>query len=296
MTTTFEIGDYTITAVLDNPGAPRDPSQVMPTVPAEAWDPYRSFALDSSGMWVSYWRGHLVRATSGEGPVILIDTGMGPAVQDHNGEQGQLLRNLSVLGVQPGDVDIVVITHCHGDHIGWNISYPGDDATGDGATGANGGANDNPALTFPNATYWIASHDWEHYTKSENANPAFDRSVRPLEALGALKLVEGVEQIAPGISTLPTNGHTPGHQCVLIESGDATGVITGDLFHNVAQITEQTWCPVFDLDTTMSTHSRRSLLTIASAQEWVVFTGHFPPGSSIGHVISEGGKSAWKPI
>ena len=112
----------------------------------------------------------------------------------------------------------------------------------------------------------------------------------------ALKLIEGVEQIAPGVATLPTNGHTPGHQCVLIESGGQTSVITGDLFHSVAQVTEQDWCPIFDVDTAMSTHSRRSLLSKAMAEEWIVFSGHLPTGTSIGRVVSLGEKTAWQPI
>ena len=124
----------------------------------------------------------------------------------------------------------------------------------------------------------------------------FEKSVLPLENLGALKLISSIETIAPGISTLPANGHTPGHQCVLIESGDETGVITGDLFHSVAQITEQTWCPTFDWNTNMSTESRRGLLTTAATQGWIVFSGHLPTGSSIGHVVSVDGKSVWRPI
>ncbi len=280
MTTSLVIGDYEITAVLDGPSLPRDPSTVFPDVPAEAWEPYRSIALTAEGKWHPDWRGHLIRATNGSGPTILVDAGMGDVVNEHTGKSGQLLENLATLGVQPEDIDIVVTTHCHGDHIGWNVTYDGD----------------TPRLTFPNATHWIAQRDWEHYSKPENENPAFDKSVKPLEALGALKLIGGVEQLAPGISTLPTNGHTPGHQCVLIESGGTTGVITGDLFHSVAQVTEQNWCPTFDWNTAMSTQSRKGILTLAATQEWIIFTGHLATGSSIGHVVSEGGKSVWKPI
>ena len=280
MTTSLTIGDYEITAVLDSLEPPRDVSIVFDSVPAEAWDPYRSFALNSDGMWIIPFRGHLIRATNGEGPVILVDTGMGEVVSDVTGEVGHLRENLAALGVRPQDVDIVVTTHCHFDHVGWNVMYDGD----------------TPRLTFSNATHWIASRDWEFYSKPENANPAFDKSVKPLEALGALKLVNSIEQLAPGVSTLPTNGHTPGHQCLLIESGGEVGVITGDLFHNVAQVTEQSWCPVFDWDTEMSTASRRSLLNRAMTENWTVFSGHLPTGSSIGNVVAEGDKSVWHAI
>jgi glyoxylase-like metal-dependent hydrolase (beta-lactamase superfamily II) len=232
------------------------------------------------GKWHPDWRGHLIRSTSGEGPTILVDAGMGDVVNEQTGERGKLLDCLADLGVQPEDIDIVVTTHCHGDHIGWNVAYDGD----------------TPSLTFPNATHWIASRDWEHYSKSENDNPAFDKSVKPLESLGALKLIAGVEQLAPGISTLPTNGHTPGHQCILVESGGQTAIITGDLFHSVAQVTEQSWCPTFDWNTTMSTQARKGILMLATTQDWIIFTGHLATGSSIGKVVSEGGKSVWKAL
>ena len=109
-------------------------------------------------------------------------------------------------------------------------------------------------------------------------------------------MVDGAETIAPGISTLPMNGHTPGHQNVLIKSKNSTGVIIGDLFHNVAQVTEQTWCPVFDWNTEMSTECRRDLLSRAMNEKWVVFAGHLPNGSSIGRVVEQNGLHHWQPV
>jgi glyoxylase-like metal-dependent hydrolase (beta-lactamase superfamily II) len=174
----------------------------------------------------------------------------------------------------------VVITHTHGDHIGWNVTW-------DGAT---------PRPTFPRATYYVARADWEHYSAVTPRNEAFERQVRPLEALGVLKLVRGQVEIAPGISTLPANGHTPGHQCVEVRSGGNTGVLTGDLFHNVAQVTEQAWCPTFDWNTDLSTASRRWVLWRALAEGWIVFSGHLPMGRSIGRVVHRDGKPSWDPV
>lgn len=276
MTQSQTIGNYKITTVIDTLPGPRDPGQVFQSIPAEAWDPYRSFALDADGMWVTEFKSHLIRSTSKEGPIILVDSGSGPTDDD----QGKLLDNLNALGVQAADVDVVVTTHCHGDHIGWNVSYK------DG----------KPELTFPNAKHWVAKNDWDHHTQEANSDPAFDNSVKPLEDLGALKLVDGAETIAPGISIIPMNGHTPGHQNVLIESEGSTGVIIGDLFHNVAQVTEQTWCPVFDWNTDMSTECRQNLLGRAMNEQWIVFAGHLPTGSSIGRVIDDNGTSTWQPV
>ncbi|MBI4219413.1 MAG: MBL fold metallo-hydrolase [Chloroflexi bacterium] len=278
MATSARIGRYLIGTLQDHESPERDPGQVYKDVPASAWTPYRSFALNENGKYRSQWRGHLIRPAAGGGPYILVDTGMGPGPHQHTGRAGEFLHSLAGEGVKPEQINVVVITHCHGDHIGWSITWNGD----------------SPLATFPNATYYIAANDWEHYSRPENANEAFNRSVRPLKNLGRLQLVSGETDIADGIRTLPANGHTPGHQCVLVGSEEQIGVLTGDLFHNVAQITEQTWCPVFDWNTTMSRASRQSVLGRAQKEGWLVFSGHLPIGRSIGRVVLKNGRPEWR--
>lgn len=281
MSTEYTIGDYLVTTVDDHIGAPREKEVVYPDVPSADWEPYRDIALNSRGEFQSQWRGHLVRRTDGSGPKILVDTGMGPGPHAHTGKGGELLDSLERLGISTNDIDSVVTTHCHGDHIGWNITYDGD----------------TPKATFPAAKYHIAANDWHHYSKPDNSNEAFDRNVAPLKQLGVLQLVKGEIELAPGVTTLPTNGHTPGHQCVKIESGGEVGVITGDLFHSVAQVSEQHWCPTFDWRTDLSTASRRWLMWRAQSEGWVVFSGHLPTGTSIGRIVQkEGEKPTWEPV
>ncbi len=280
MATRATIGKLEIATIHEHMAAPRDPAVVFPDVPSAAWDPYRSIALNENGDWHFPWRAHLIRPVSGSGPLVLVDAGMGPGPHEHTGRPGELLDSLAAEGVQPEQIDAVVTTHCHGDHIGWNVTWDGD----------------TPRATFSNATYHIARNDWEHYKQPENANEAFDRSVRPLESVAKLELVSGEYEIAPGIRTLPTNGHTPGHQCVLVESDGETGVITGDLFHSVAQVTEQTWCPTFDWNTEMSTASRKALLARAHREGWVVFSGHLFIDKNIGKIVERDEQYAWSPI
>ena len=136
MSTSLSIGEFEITTVQDHQGMDRNPSEIYSDVPAAAWDPYRDFALDPDGFYRSQWRGHLIRS-SGGGPSILVDTGMGPGPHDHTGNPGELIDSLNALCVSPEEIEIVVITHTHGDHIGWNVSYDGDTAR----------------ATFPNARY-----------------------------------------------------------------------------------------------------------------------------------------------
>lgn len=278
--TQIVVGDYEISVVDDHIGFQRNPADVFVDVSAEEWDPHRDYALAPEGYWEAQWRGHLVRRVDGSGENLLVDTGAGPGPYEHGPPEGDLIKNLESLGVTHAGVDNVVITHCHWDHIGWNMRSDG-----------NGSRT-----TFPNATYHIARNDWEFYSDPANQNDEFDAMVAPLEKTGQLKLVLGSLPLMDGIYLLPTNGHTPGHQCVLVQSGDEKAVLTGDLFHNVAQIREQHWCPVFDWRQDLSTASRRWLLWRAISEGWTVVSGHLPTGISMGKVVEEDGKPTWKPV
>ena len=278
--TQIVVGDYEISVVDDHIGYRRNPADVFVDVSTEEWDPHRDYALAPEGYWEAQWRGHLIRRVDGTGENILVDTGAGPGPYEHGPPEGDLLKNLETFGVSAANIDNVVTTHCHWDHIGWNIRSD----------------EDGVRPTFPNARYHIARNDWNFYSNPANRNDDFDALVAPLENTGQLNLVVGNHQMMDGVSLLPTNGHTPGHQCVLVQSGGQTAVLTGDLFHNVAQIREQHWCPVFDWRQDLSTAARRWLLWRALSEGWIVVSGHLPTGMSIGQVIDEDGKPTWKPI
>ena len=193
MTTEYRIGEYVVSVVDDHIGAPRAASDIYPDVTSEDWDPYRSFALSSEGKHQSQWRGHLIRKIDGTGSVILVDTGMGPGPYDHAGKNGELLDSLATLNVKPADVTEVVTTHCHGDHIGWNITWDGD----------------SPRPTFSSASYRVAANDLEHYSRSENANEAFSKNVSPLRELGVLRPVLGEIELAPELQRFRQMGILP---------------------------------------------------------------------------------------
>ena len=278
--TQITVGDYEISVIDDHIGFRRNPADVFVDVSGNEWDAHRDYALTPDGYWEAQWRGHLIKRSDGSGQNVLVDTGAGPGPYEHGPPQGDLLNNLSALGVSAEDIDSVVTTHCHWDHIGWNVSGEGSEAR----------------TTFPNAKYHIAQNDWTYYRDPANANDDFNVYVAPLEGTGQLKLVSGGFKLMDGVTLLPTNGHTPGHQCVLVQSGGETAVLTGDLFHNVAQIREQHWCPVFDWRQDLSTASRRWLLWRAMSEDWTVVSGHLPTGMSMGKVVEENGKPTWKPV
>ncbi|MDA1258484.1 MAG: MBL fold metallo-hydrolase [Chloroflexi bacterium] len=281
MTTSVTIGNLQVTALVDLTPPPRDVSMIFPDVPAADWEPHQALALEN-GMWQTQYCSFVIRPASGEGPVVLVDTAMGPGPHEPDGVPGRLLEELAVNGVEPGEVDFVITTHPHGDHVGWNVTYDGDTAR----------------ATFPNAQYVVSRADWDQWTSAAVAPnvPAIGHSLQPLEGLGVLKLVDGEQEIAPGIKTLPANGHTPGHQCVLIESGGESGVVIGDLFHNLAQVTQTAWCPMFDWNQDMARTSRRDILGRASSGGWTVFAGHLRIGRNIGKVTGSRERFTWQPV
>ena len=103
---------------------------------------------------------------------------------------------------------------------------------------------------FPNAEYLVPQKDWDHFTDPENLKSAsYVRDyVVPLEKLGCMRLIDGEATVTDQISTLPTPGHTPGHQVILISSQGEKAMVVGDVLHNVVQVQEPEWCARVDIN------------------------------------------------
>lgn len=213
------------------------------------------------------------------GQTILVDTGMGAELGDmaaagFTGRCGLLPGALALAGITPEGVDIVLLTHLHGDHIGWNVT-----------------AGEQPGPMFPRARYLVSRTEWAHW--SATADAAVARCVRPLEAAGQLEPVADDYAVLPGVSLLPTPGHTPGHVSVLLLEGGAGGVITGDAAHHPAEFEALETSPRFDMDPAQSALSRRALVERVEAEGLVVMGGHFPaPGA--GNVVRVGQRRTWR--
>ena len=209
---------------------------------------------------------------------ILVDTGAGrdePMLLERYGDAcGRLVENLRGLGLEPTDVDTVVVSHAHGDHVG-------------GATAPRG---DGHAPTFPNARYWIWRGEWEYWTTPEvmSQRPYLERKLPPLAEHGVLELVDSELEVAPGVRLIAAPGHTPGHVCVALTSGAEMAVYTGDLLHHPAQFDHPEWSPAFDLLPEMSAASRRRILDQARRERALLLTAHLPtPG--LARPAAEGG-------
>jgi glyoxylase-like metal-dependent hydrolase (beta-lactamase superfamily II) len=171
---------------------------------------------------------------------ILLDTGVGrhdPAwAHERYGDGcGRLVENLAALGIHPEQIDTVVVSHAHGDHVG-------------GATEPSG---ETFVPTFPRATYWLWRDEWDHWMQPDvmAQAPYVAWTLPPLAEHGRVALVDAEVEVAPGVRLIAAPGHTPGHVCVALTSGSEMGIYTGDLLHHPSQFDPRsgrrrsTYCP-----------------------------------------------------
>lgn len=241
-----------------------DPAHMFGPGQPEAWR--QRVALNGQGKVPFSVNCVLVR--SGERR-ILLDTGTGrddPILMARYGEGcGRLAENLRALGVAPSEIDTIVVSHAHGDHVG-------------GATEPRG---DGYVPAFPNAQYWLWRGEWEHWTTPQAMRqaPFLANKLPPLAEHGRLELVDAEVEVAPGVRLIASPGHTPGHVCVALTSGAEMAVYTGDLLHHPAQFEHPEWSPAFDLLPGMSAGSRRRVLDEARRANALLLTAHLPtPG------------------
>ena len=202
---------------------------------AAAWAPWRQRhpeAFGGPGRWRLRDWCFVVR---GRDRVVLVDTGVGgPGAPGATwiGTPGRLPQELAAAGVEPDEIDLVVLTHLHLDHIGWNLAWDGD----------------RPRPRFPRARYLVQRADWELFaSRGEDAREAFDRCVAPLQALGVAELLEGDRTLDAELSLLHTPGHTPGSQSLLVRSGEEAALLWGDVANHPAQVGEPDWGPGSDV-------------------------------------------------
>lgn len=258
--TTMRIGALEVVVVPDGALA-LDPARMFGRVEEAAWRPVAG--LDDHGMVPVGVNCVLVR--SGERR-ILLDTGGGTKLAAERGQDcGHLLRALAAIGVSPGEIDTVVISHAHWDHAG----------------GASVQAGDGWAPTFPNASYWLWRGEWEYWMNPDlpERPPFLDEVMPPLVEHQRLELADGEIEVAPGVRLLTAPGHTPGHMCVALTSGSEMAVYTGDMFHHPSQIEHPEWSPLFDVLPELSAETRRTMFERARREGSLLFTAHLPtPG------------------
>jgi glyoxylase-like metal-dependent hydrolase (beta-lactamase superfamily II) len=183
------------------------------------------------------------------------------------------LQQMKDAGWSREGVDLVLCTHLHVDHVGWNTMREGD----------------RWVPTFPKARYLIGRAEYEHWRSeaSGEAPAIMGDSVQPIFDAGLADLVEMDHRISPEIRLTPTAGHTPGHVSVLIESEGQRAMISGDIMHHPCQIAHPEWAPSFDVDKAAAIATRRRVLAEVADQPILVIGTHFAAPTA-GHIRRDG--------
>ncbi|MFF1477534.1 MBL fold metallo-hydrolase [Streptomyces sp. NPDC058301] len=280
------LGDVEVTRVVEWQGPFVPTRDLVPAVGAEVWceneewlapdhwEPESDTAVLALQTWV---------LRSG-GRTVLVDTGVGngrerPDSPRFHHWQGDFLGALARAGVRPEDVDVVVNTHIHSDHVGWNTR----DADGEWVP------------TFPNARYLLPAADDFHYGPDnayangvrQDDRLLYEDSVAPVHRAGQSVLWDGSYHIDEHLTLESAPGHTPGSSVLRLASGTDRAVFVGDLLHSPVQILDPSCNSGFCLDAEQAAASRRRILERAAAERELVIPAHFS-GAGVAEVRREG--------
>lgn len=260
----WTIGDVTVTRV---------PEMVV-ELPPEMLLPDCTAAHLEGADWLAPWfpggqlalsfHTYVIRSA---GRTIVVDTCLGDDGGGHvPGDLGFPDRLDAAVDGGLGAVDMVMCTHLHFDHVGWNTRRDGPD----GAL----------VPTFPNARYLFARTEHETYGHDDPHGIVAAR-VRPLFDAGLVEIVDDDAALTPEVRLRPTVGHTPGHVSVAIESGGAGGLITGDAFHAPVQFRyPELTASNYDWDSARAIETRRALVAEHADSGVLVLGTHFAPPSA----------------
>lgn len=223
---------------------------------------------------------YLVRS---EGKTILVDSGLGNRRRP-GFPRGHLDETLRAAGIDPGEVDIVLNTHLHIDHVGWNTV---DDEDG------------KRRIFFPNARFVFQQQEWDYWMQpgflEQPGNAHLVECVQPLKDAGRVELVSHETAVDRHLTFVPTPGHTPGHVAIGITSSDERAVITGDASHHPVQLVHPDWSPSADVDPVQSAKTRDRLFDWAIDEQRTWIAGHWDhPG--MGRLVRLDGKRVFQAL
>lgn len=264
-----------------------DGGAMFGVVPKALWE--RRIPADPRNRIPLALRTLLIEHDSG---LVLVDTGLGNkedakfkdiygVENDGPGGRTQLEHALDELGFSPDDVRWVINTHLHFDHAGGNTYR---DGAAPATPGRTGGPGTSVALSFPRARYVVQRGELE-FARHTNERTAANYLPANFTAV-PFALIDGEQEVLPGIRCVPTPGHTPHHQSVLVESGGERACFLADLVPTSAHL-PLPWIMGYDLEPLVTLESKRHLYARAEADGWLLVFEH-DPAVAAGRLTREG--------
>ena len=255
----FNLGDFELTAVSD--GHYRlDGGAFFGVVPKTMWE--KKVKADAEN-YIPVGLNSVVVRTGDH--TVLIETGIGNKLPERMakiyGQPAKLLDNLAAAGIWPEDISIVINTHLHFDHCGWNTMRQGDKIV----------------PTFPRAKYYVQEGEWQHGRRQHERDAVsyISDNYDPLITSGKMQLLRGDQEIVPGISVKVFPGHTQHMQAVILRSGGQTACYISDLIPTSWHL-DLTWVMAFDLFPLQTMDSRKQYYAQAIPEKWLTMFTHDP--------------------
>jgi glyoxylase-like metal-dependent hydrolase (beta-lactamase superfamily II) len=251
------VGDFEVT-VLSDGTYELDGGAFFGVVPKVLWE--KRMQPDARNMLTVGTNSLLVRDGK---RTVLVETGIGPKLSEKRQgifkNQARLMKSFEEVGVAPDEIDIVINTHLHFDHCGWNTYY----------------RDGKPVATFPSAQYYVQKGELEHaHEQHERDRVSYlTDNYAPLVASGQMRLLEGDAEIAPGIMVRVFPGHTRDLQVVVVRSGGATVCYPSDLIPTANHL-DPTWVMGYDLYPLTCIDNRHKFYAEAIPDKWLVAFTH----------------------
>jgi len=268
----WRVGEIEIARVLEFEGALFEPTVLYPEATHEIIEPHRTWLeptlMDpATGQLIFAFHSIVIKTRRA---TILVDTCSGndkerPHKLRYHRKNWPYLANLAAAGFAPGDIDYVLCTHLHADHVGWNTRL----------------IDGRWVPTFPNARYVFARQEWEHWRVAElraeyTTDPYYEDSMLPIMESGQTELVATDYAFDNNVWIEPWPGHTPGHVCVVVRGQGASVVLSGDIMHTALQCAEPQLNSCFCVDGEAARATRRRLLETFADTPVTLIPAHFP--------------------
>ena len=286
--TALKIGDVTVTKVVELDRSSFEIGAMLPESTPERIAAQRDWMgpelLDpATGVHKACIQSYVLRTPW---HTVVIDTCVGND-KPRNGvpawhmRRGTYLSDLAAAGVKPEDVDVVICTHLHVDHVGWNTRLEAG----------------RWVPTFPRARYVIVREEFEFWKREgETGREEFgliDDSVIPVVEAGVADLVASDHVIDDRLRLEPAPGHTPAHVCVRLTTPAGQAIFTGDMMHRPIQVAEPEWNSRFCVDADLARKTRRGFLERHADADVIVLAAHFPVA---GRIVAPGGRPRFQPL